>query len=289
MVRRYSQFLELVYFLVDILLLNISFLLAMLISFDRISKVTSDRKFAMLLIAVNGSADFWQRQGFEVTQNPQLEAKLRSYGDDAFYMMRAYFLTFEGERSPEAKTPHAHESSWHMTLPLVVLAVLSVVALVHGLPIMKPEGRNTIQTLMENFLDPVFRTTQENLAKRLTNSPLKRIGDPEDIGGIAAFLVMQVSFLLLPFAFYPLLRPAGPAAATAMVALVVVSVPVALVSLSARLDVLSLVTDARAAVTMTPQQLHTEVLLASSRYYNGLTITRLFWGAWLARRIAATP
>ncbi|MBK8343142.1 MAG: undecaprenyl-phosphate glucose phosphotransferase [Bacteroidetes bacterium] len=53
MVRRYSQFLELVYFLVDILLLNISFLLAMLISFDRISKVTSDRKFAMLLIAVN--------------------------------------------------------------------------------------------------------------------------------------------------------------------------------------------------------------------------------------------
>ena len=53
MVRRYSQFLELVYFLVDILLLNISFLLAMLISFDRISKVTSDRKFAMLLVAVN--------------------------------------------------------------------------------------------------------------------------------------------------------------------------------------------------------------------------------------------
>lgn len=108
-----------------------------------------------------------------------------------------------------------------------------------------------------------------------------RAHEPLFRAGIAAFLVMQVSFLLLPFAFYPLLRPAGPAAATAMVALVVVSVPVALVSLSARLDVLSLVTDARAAVTMTPQQLHTEVLLASSRYYNGLTITRLFWGAWL--------
>ena len=37
-----------------------------------------------------------------------------------------------------------------------------------------------------------------------------------------AFLVMQVSFLLLPLALYPLLRPAGPAAAAAMVALVVV-------------------------------------------------------------------
>ena len=86
-------------------------------------------------------------------------------GCTAFYMMRMYFVAFEYPRSAEAKTPHAHESSWHMTLPLVVLAVLSVVALVHGLPIMKPEGRNTIQTLMENFLDPVFRTTQENLAK----------------------------------------------------------------------------------------------------------------------------
>ncbi|MCA2981097.1 MAG: NADH-quinone oxidoreductase subunit L, partial [Myxococcaceae bacterium] len=27
------------------------------------------------------------------------------------------------------------------------------------------EGRNTIQALMENFLDPVFRTTSENLAR----------------------------------------------------------------------------------------------------------------------------
>jgi NADH-quinone oxidoreductase subunit L len=84
-------------------------------------------------------------------------------GCTAFYMMRMYFVAFEYPRSAEAKTPHAHESSWHMTLPLVVLAVLSVVALVHGLPIMKPEGRATIQTLMENFLDPVFRTTQMNL------------------------------------------------------------------------------------------------------------------------------
>ncbi|HMX04212.1 MAG TPA: undecaprenyl-phosphate glucose phosphotransferase [Chitinophagales bacterium] len=53
MVRRYSQFLELVYFLVDIVLLNVSFLIAIFINFDRISKVSDDRKFAMLLVAVN--------------------------------------------------------------------------------------------------------------------------------------------------------------------------------------------------------------------------------------------
>jgi NADH-quinone oxidoreductase subunit L len=79
----------------------------------------------------------------------------------AFYMMRAYFLTFEGERSKEAKTPHAHESAAAMTGPLVVLAVLAVVALVHGLPLMHftRGGVEVTQTLMENFLDPVFRTT----------------------------------------------------------------------------------------------------------------------------------
>ena len=89
-------------------------------------------------------------------------------GCTAFYMMRAYFLTFEGERSPEAKVPHAHESASAMTGPLVVLAVLAVVALVHGLPIMHMQrgGVTVTQTLMENFLDPVFRTTNELVSRK---------------------------------------------------------------------------------------------------------------------------
>ncbi|MCB9032138.1 MAG: hypothetical protein H6547_06865, partial [Chitinophagales bacterium] len=52
MVRRYSQFLEITYFLVDLFTLNLSFLLGLLISYGRISKI-EDRKFAMLLIALN--------------------------------------------------------------------------------------------------------------------------------------------------------------------------------------------------------------------------------------------
>ncbi len=44
----------------------------------------------------------------------------------SFYMIRMWKLTFFGEaRSHESE--HAHESSWVMTLPLVALAVLSVV------------------------------------------------------------------------------------------------------------------------------------------------------------------
>ncbi|MDP3151080.1 MAG: NADH-quinone oxidoreductase subunit L [Archangium sp.] len=86
----------------------------------------------------------------------------------AFYMFRAYFLAFEGERSKDAKIPHAHESAAAMTGPLVVLAVLAVVALVHGLPIMHMQrgGVTITQTLMENFLDPVFRTTNDLIARK---------------------------------------------------------------------------------------------------------------------------
>lgn len=51
MVRRYSQFLELVYFLVDIFLLASSYFIALFISYDRLSKI-QDRKYFMLLIAI---------------------------------------------------------------------------------------------------------------------------------------------------------------------------------------------------------------------------------------------
>ncbi|WP_224361306.1 NADH-quinone oxidoreductase subunit L [Hyalangium versicolor] len=74
----------------------------------------------------------------------------------AFYMTRLYLLTFEGKRSPEARVEHAHESAWHMTLPLVILAVLAVVSSIYAFPLLK----NSPQTLMENFLSPVFNAAR---------------------------------------------------------------------------------------------------------------------------------
>ena len=99
--------------------------------------------------------------------------------------------------------------------------------------------------------------------------------------GIAAFLVKQVAFLLLPFALFKLLRPVGQTTAALMVALAAVSVPIALVGLSGKLDALSLLTDPRYAVALTPPQLHADVLLALGEYRSGLLITSLFWGLWL--------
>ncbi|ATB31061.1 NADH-quinone oxidoreductase subunit L [Melittangium boletus] len=82
----------------------------------------------------------------------------------AFYMTRVYVLTFEGERSKEARVAHAHESSRYMTVPLVILAFLSIAALWYALPLMP--GRSGIkQPVMENFLGPVFASAERIAAR----------------------------------------------------------------------------------------------------------------------------
>ncbi len=45
-----------------------------------------------------------------------------------FYMFRLVFRTFFGKPIVQEKYDHAHESSWNMTVPLMILAVLSVIA-----------------------------------------------------------------------------------------------------------------------------------------------------------------
>jgi NADH-quinone oxidoreductase subunit L len=55
-------------------------------------------------------------------------------GMTAFYMFRLFFSTFHGHPRDEHRFEHAHESPWTMTVPLSILAVLSVAAGGLGLP-----------------------------------------------------------------------------------------------------------------------------------------------------------
>ena len=56
-------------------------------------------------------------------------------GMTAFYMFRLVFLTFHGEcRADEKTRSHLHESPYLMTVPLIVLAVLSVIGGFIGIP-----------------------------------------------------------------------------------------------------------------------------------------------------------
>ena len=73
-------------------------------------------------------------------------------GITAFYMFRLVFLTFYGKSrmDPEVER-HAHESPWTMTVPLTILAVLSVAGGWIGIPAVLG-GSN----LFEHWLAPVF-------------------------------------------------------------------------------------------------------------------------------------
>ena len=96
--------------------------------------------------------------------------------------------------------------------------------------------------------------------------------------GIAAFLLMQVAFLLLPLAMYRVLGDSNRHTAAAMVALATVSVPIGLAALGHRLD-------AGALLESIGQQSAASVdaafQLSLQRYGHGIFIAKLFWGLWL--------
>ncbi len=78
-------------------------------------------------------------------------------GMTAFYMFRLLFGTFHGEcRAPEEVKHHIHESPKVMTVPLMILAVLSVAGGWVGIPYILG-GDNRI----EKFLEPVFGAGHE--------------------------------------------------------------------------------------------------------------------------------
>ncbi|MGH8817465.1 MAG: DUF4386 domain-containing protein, partial [Achromobacter pestifer] len=99
--------------------------------------------------------------------------------------------------------------------------------------------------------------------------------------GIASFVLGQIAFLLVPLALYRLLHPVDRNLALLMVALAVASVPIALTSVTSRLDALSILTDPGLASMLTPGQTQVAVLRCLDAYGNGLLITSLFWGLWL--------
>ncbi|GAC1604217.1 MAG: NADH-quinone oxidoreductase subunit L [Myxococcales bacterium] len=90
----------------------------------------------------------------------------------AFYMWRCYYLTFEGDyRGPDSV--HPHESPWLMTLPLWILALLSIGALVIGLPAALADKLHLEAFTWEHFTEGLFRPARggpprEMLPKALT-------------------------------------------------------------------------------------------------------------------------
>ncbi len=78
----------------------------------------------------------------------------------ATYMFRAVFMTFHGESRVDPQVAHhLHESPGVMTVPLIILAVLSTVGGLVGFPVV--EGWN----VFGDFLAPVFASSASLLPK----------------------------------------------------------------------------------------------------------------------------
>ncbi|MDQ3019163.1 MAG: NADH-quinone oxidoreductase subunit L [Bacteroidota bacterium] len=77
----------------------------------------------------------------------------------AFYMFRLVVLTFYGKPRYDEKHVHPHESPSTMTVPLIILAILSIVGGFIGVP--EVYG---MHTYLKEWLEPVFFRSNEVLA-----------------------------------------------------------------------------------------------------------------------------
>lgn len=98
--------------------------------------------------------------------------------------------------------------------------------------------------------------------------------------GILAGFIGYAAFLLLPLALYRLLAPVDRDIAALMVAFAVVSVPVSIVNLLNKLDILSLVSG-KHLEALTAEQVQAQVMLSLEAYGNGILVSEIFWGLWL--------
>lgn len=82
-----------------------------------------------------------------------------------FYMFRLYFLTFMGEfRGTKEQLHHLHESPKSMTLPLMILAILSVIGGFIGVPEVLG-GKH----FLDAFLKPVFEDSSFRIIHHLSH------------------------------------------------------------------------------------------------------------------------
>jgi len=72
----------------------------------------------------------------------------------AFYMFRLLFLTFHGKERFDVEHVHPHESPASMTIPLVVLAILSAIGGFIGVPYAL--GFDMIPNVLHHYLEPIF-------------------------------------------------------------------------------------------------------------------------------------
>ncbi len=103
----------------------------------------------------------------------------------AFYMTRLMALTFWG-KSRVDKNIHPHESPWTMTVPLIILGILSVISGFIGVPHAIAEFMGHIPNYWQQWLAPVIRPLPIEELQSVTHT----LSEEYMLMGISVFLAM---------------------------------------------------------------------------------------------------
>lgn len=99
----------------------------------------------------------------------------------AFYMFRLYAMTFLGKfRGTETQEHHLHESPKAITIPLIILAILSVIGGWIGIPEVFIHGGHKL----DEFLAPVFAQS---------NAVVKTLGEQHHLSHTTEYMLMGIS------------------------------------------------------------------------------------------------
>ncbi|HEY6220908.1 MAG TPA: NADH-quinone oxidoreductase subunit L, partial [Candidatus Eisenbacteria bacterium] len=120
----------------------------------------------------------------------------------AFYMFRLYFLTFRGSsRLTDEAKHHLHESPNSMTLPLVILAVLSAIGGLVQVPLLERGQR------LDAFLEPVFADVSRVVGAAHAGHAAGEAG--LEIALMVISLVVALSGIYVAYRFY-VVDPGAP-------------------------------------------------------------------------------
>ncbi len=109
----------------------------------------------------------------------------------AFYMFRLLFITFSGKfRGTQEQEHHLHESPAAMTIPLIILAVLSIIGGFVGIPEVFMHGGDRLG----EFLSPVIKSHGEHTVSHSTEYML--------MGLSTALVVAMIIFAWFKFRNY---------------------------------------------------------------------------------------
>jgi len=99
--------------------------------------------------------------------------------------------------------------------------------------------------------------------------------------GIFSEIICFITFIFLPLFLYQILKSINKIAAFLMVLLSLMSVPVTLINILNKINVLLLLSGAEYLDKIPVEQLQAQVMYLLASFNNGTMLANIFWGAWL--------